>query len=126
MIVLDTAALLFWVFAPEKLTASATRAIASASQIVISSITIWEIGIKVKRGKLELPLSPEVLVAKLREVDRVRSEPVTESIWLKNLALAWEHKDPADRTIVATANLLGCPLVTSDLGIRAFYADAIW
>jgi len=126
MVVLDTSALLFWLFAPERLSANAAKAIAAATQIVISSISIWEIGIKVKRGKLEIPLSPEMLVAKLNETDGVRIEPVTEKTWLQNLALTWDHKDPADRTIVATATLLGCPLLTSDLEIRAFYSAAVW
>ena len=126
MVVLDTSALLFWLFAPERLSANAAKTIAAATGIVISSISIWEIGIKVKRGKLEIPLSPAMLVAKLKESDGVRIEPVTEMTWLQNLALTWDHKDPADRTIVATATLLGCPLVTSDLEIRASYPDAIW
>jgi PIN domain nuclease of toxin-antitoxin system len=126
MVVLDTSALLFWLFAPERLSANAAKAIAAATGIVISSISIWEIGIKIKRGQLEIPLSPAMLVAKLKESDGVRIEPVTEMTWLQNLALTWDHKDPADRTIVATATLLGCPLVTSDLEIRASYPDAIW
>jgi len=126
MVVLDTSALLFWLFAPERLSANAANAMAAATQIVISSISIWEIGIKVQRGKLELPLSLEMLVAKLNETNGVRIEPVTEKTWLQNLALTWDHKDPADRTIVATAVLLNCPLLTSDLEIRAFYPVAVW
>ena len=126
MVVLDTSALLFWLFAPERLSANAANAMAAATQIVISSISIWEIGIKVQRGKLELPLSLEMLVAKLNETNGVRIEPVTEKTWLQNLALTWDHKDPADRTIVATAVLLNCPLLTSDLEIRAFYPAVVW
>ena len=126
MVVLDTSALLYWTVAPDKLTAGAARAIETAPQIVISSISIWEIGLKVKRARLELPLSIEAFVARLKETDRVRIEPVTDAIWMRNLDLAWEHQDPADRTIVATASLLGCALITSDQAMRAFYADAIW
>ena len=126
MVVLDTSALLYWAFAPEQLSANAASAIARAPQIIISSISIWEIGLKVKRGKLDLPLTPEAFVAKLKATDRVHLEPVTETTWLNNLALIWDHKDPADRTIVATASLLGCPLITSDEEIRAFYVAAVW
>lgn len=32
--------------------------------------------------------------------------PVNTEIWLKNLALDWEHRDPVDRTIVASALIL--------------------
>ncbi len=126
MVVLDTSALLYWTFAPEKLTVDAANAIETAHQVIISSISIWEIGLKVKNGKLEIPLSIEAFAARLKEADRVRIEPVTEVTWLKNLDLAWDHKDPADRTIVATASLLACALITSDQEIRSFYANAVW
>ena len=126
MVVLDTSALLFWTLAPDKLSPSAASAVEAAQRVVISSISIWEIGLQVKRAKLALPLSIEAYVTHLKEVDRMHIKPVSERSWLKNLALDWEHKDPADRTIVATARLLGCPLITSDLEIRSFYSEAIW
>jgi PIN domain nuclease of toxin-antitoxin system len=126
MVVLDTSALLYWTFAPDELSARASQAIGEASQVIVSSISIWEIGVKVKRGKLEIPLPVDAFVAKLQETDRARIEPVTEATWLKNLELVWNHKDPADRTIVATASLLSCPLVTSDQEMRKSYSKAVW
>lgn len=126
MVVLDTSTLIYWTLIPDALSEQASTAIAAAEAIVISSISIWEIALKVKRGKLELPLTPVELVAKLEATDRVRIEPVTPAIWLASVDLDWEHKDPADRTIVASANLLQCPLVTSDLAIQSFYPAAIW
>ncbi|HRK68215.1 MAG TPA: type II toxin-antitoxin system VapC family toxin [Hyphomonas sp.] len=126
MVVLDTSALIYWTLVPGTLSEHATTAIAAAEAVVISSISIWEIGLKVKRGKLELPLTPAEFVVKLEATDRVRIEPVTSAIWLRSVDLEWEHKDPADRTIVATASLLHCPLVTADLEIQAFYPAALW
>lgn len=126
MVVLDTSALIYWTLVPGALTEQAATAIAAAEAVVISSISIWEIGLKVKRGKLELPLTPAELVVKLEATDRVRIEPVTSAIWLRSVDLEWEHKDPADRTIVATASLLHCQLVTSDLEIQAYYPSALW
>ncbi len=126
MVVLDTSALIYWTLIPDALSEEAASAIIAAEAIVISSISIWEIALKVKRGKLEMPLTPVELVAKLEATDRVRIEPVTSAIWLASVDLDWDHKDPADRTIVASANLLQCPLVTSDLAIQAFYPAAIW
>ena len=126
MVVLDTSALIYWTLIPDALSEEAASAIIAAEAIVISSISIWEIALKVKQGKLEMPLTPVELVAKLEATDRVRIEPVTSAIWLASVDLDWDHKDPADRTIVASANLLQCPLVTSDLAIQAFYPAAIW
>lgn len=126
MIVLDTAALLYWTLAGEKLSVKATQAIDGAQEIIISSISIWEIGLKARHGKLSLPLPVGGYVERLKEVEKVQIVPVTEATWLANLELVWDHKDPADRTIVATASLLGCPLITSDEQILSFYAAAVW
>ena len=52
--------------------------------------------------------------------------PVDTRVWLGVLALAWEHRDPADRVIVATAQLDGLPLVSSDAAIAQFYAKTVW
>ena len=126
MILLDTSALLYWTLADDRLSANAVRAIGQAQQLFISSISIWEIGLKVKTSKLALPFSLQVYVDNLKDARNVQIVPVTEATWLKNLELIWDHKDPADRTIVATAALLNCPLVTSDAQIRSFYSASIW
>ena len=126
MIVLDTSALFYWLYAPDKLTDAATIAINQADEIIINSISFWELGLKAKKGHLNLPQPIEELVRTLRQVDRVKFKATDETVWLENLALPWRHKDPADRTIVATAQLLDCPLITSDREIRAFYPKAIW
>jgi len=126
MIVLDTAPLLYWTLSKDQLTFKAAEAIDGADEILISSISIWEIGLKALRGKLDLPLPTREYVGRLKEADKVRIVPVTETAWLMNLELDWEHRDPADRTIVATAALLQCPLVTSDRVIQAFYDASVW
>jgi PIN domain nuclease of toxin-antitoxin system len=52
--------------------------------------------------------------------------PVDTAIWLQNLSLPWEHRDPADRTIVATAMLRGLPLLSKDRTIAGFFPDTLW
>lgn len=126
MIVTDTATLLFWTLDRERLSHPAARAIADADRIGISSISIWEIGIKVSKGKLSIPLPIREFTDKLEQVDRVQILPVDVATWIKNLELDWEHRDPADRTVVATAILHACPLVTPDATIRAYHAQSIW
>ena len=126
MVILDTCALLYWTTDPGKLTPRAWKAIASTDQISISSISIWEIGIKLKKRKLELPFTLEEFTRRVQNTNKVQLVPVTEQIWMKNLDLEWKHRDPADRTIVATALLAGAPLITSDLSIRKFYTKTIW
>jgi len=126
VIVLDTSALIFWTLDRERLSEAAMAAIADADRILVSSISIWEIGIKVSRGGLSIPLTVREFADRLIQVDRVELLPVDTAIWLKNIKLEWSHRDPADRTIVAVALLHACPLVTSDRAIREFYPEAIW
>jgi len=39
---------------------------------------------------------------------------------IRSVSLDWEHRDPADRVIVATALQQGVPLLTKDAAIRGF------
>ena len=126
MVVLDTSALIFWTLDRERLSEAAVAAIADADRILVSSISIWEIGIKVNRGGLSIPLTVREFADRLIQVDRVELLPVDTATWLKNIELEWAHRDPADRTIVAVALLHSCPLVTSDRMIRKFYPETIW
>ncbi|MCP5005180.1 MAG: type II toxin-antitoxin system VapC family toxin [Planctomycetes bacterium] len=124
--VLDTCALLWRAFEKEKLSNKAVHSILNASVITISSISIWEIGIKVKRKHLEIPISIESLVLRLKEIDRVKITSIDENIWLESLRLKWNHRDPADRVIVATAKLFNMPVVTNDKKMKKFYNNVIW
>lgn len=51
---------------------------------------------------------------------------VDEDTWVASVELNWQHNDPADRVIVATAQMLNAPLVASDGVIRAFYPQSVW
>ena len=126
MIVLDTSALIFWTLNKGRLSQAAAWAINDADRILLSSISIWEVGLKVKRQGLSIPVSIQEFAERLERVDRLEILPVDVRIWIKSLELDWEHRDPADRTIVATASLYACPLVTSDAAIRSFYSQTIW
>ena len=126
MIIVDTATLIFWSLDRERLSTAAAQVIAQADNIGVSSISIWEIGIKVGKGKLDLPLSIREFTGRLAQVDRVELLSVDTATWITNLELDWNHRDPADRTLVATAILHDCPLVSPDATIRAFHPQTIW
>jgi PIN domain nuclease of toxin-antitoxin system len=129
VIVLDTHALLWWALDPDKLSEKARQIVDGMERQggFASSISIWELGVKVKRGKLQLPLPIEELVRRLEQGGVVELLPVDTAVWLRSLSLAWDHPDPADRVIVATALMRGVPLLTTDDAIRAFDgAITIW
>jgi PIN domain nuclease of toxin-antitoxin system len=128
VVLLDTCALLWWTLEPESLSPRAREA---CDRIVIdggfiSSISVWEAGIKARRGALELGTTLEDYVARLRKLSSPEIVALDEDIWVKNLSLPWDHRDPADRTIVATAFLKDLPIVTKDEVIGRFYPKVIW
>src|SRR3990172_3897954 len=89
MIVLDTSALLYWTLDPIQLSSKAEQAIEQAERIVISSISVWEIALKVKRGKLEIPLAIHDYVEQLNRLDKLEILSVDVQTWLDNLDLDW-------------------------------------
>jgi PIN domain nuclease of toxin-antitoxin system len=126
MILLDTSTILFWTFAPERLSEPAVAALEENATVIINAISLWEIGWKIRQGKLSIPLRLRDYVSFLKETDRVEIQATELEVWLHSIDLDWSHRDPADRIIVASADLLGCPLISSDKRIRQFYPLTIW
>ena len=100
--------------------------IEQAEKVVISSISVWEIALKIKRKKLTIPLTIKDYVERLERLETLEIFPVDTQIWLENVDLPWEHRDPADRTIVALATRFDCSLVSSDQAIAKFYSKTTW
>lgn len=93
----------------------------AASDVYVSAVTAWELGIKEAKGQLELhePLT--------RIVERAGFVP---------LAVTWDHartaadlphhhRDPWDRMLVAQAQTEGLSLVTSDRDIARYAVHTV-
>lgn len=132
MIVLDTHVLVWWVTGlTSELSRKARVAIdkeAAGCEILVSSISAWEIAMLVERGRLQLTMDVEQWLDIVIEIDAVRFVPVNNRITVKSVALPGEfHKDPADRLIVATARDAAATLVTADEKIRQYaHVATIW
>ena len=129
MICLDTHALLWWALDPDQLSPRAAEVVTEMEREggVASTISIWEIGLKVKRGKLELGIGVGELTRRLERTAVVELVPVDATIWIRSLELSWSHRDPADRVIVATAQAAGVPLLTKDDVIRSYAGiETVW
>ena len=65
-------------------------------------------------------------IATLKKSDVVRIIPIDEEIWLDSVRLEWEHRDPADRVVVAIAKKNQAAIITADQKIASFYSSVIW
>jgi PIN domain nuclease of toxin-antitoxin system len=89
--------------------------------IFLSAVTAWEIALLVDTGRIELDTPVDAWV------ERFLNRPGIEGVPLAHLAASrsyqlhhFQHRDPADRLLIATAIELSCPLVTYDERIARF------
>lgn len=126
-LLLDTHALLWWLFDDPKLSQAARTAIAMPScEVLVSAASAWEIATKHRIGKL--PEAGDVaadLPRYLREA-RFSALEITVEHALMAGSLVGRHRDPFDRMLIAQARVLGVPIVTTDQIFRDFDVPIIW
>lgn len=119
MIVLDTHAWIWWLTKPERLGKKAARAIQTADRIGIPAICVWEVAMKGESRKPRFDRPYDVWIDEALQADpRLELVPLLPRISVDAARLSWDHRDPADRIIVASARVLDAPLVTTDETIR--------
>jgi PIN domain nuclease of toxin-antitoxin system len=128
MLLLDTCALVWWTLDPDKLSPTATRRCRTIGRdgALVSAMSLWELEVKIRKKKLDLAMSLDKYCARLTSLGSITIVPVDAAVVLKSHHLRWQHRDPADRMIVATAALHDAALVTADEAIRGFYGKAVW
>ena len=113
MIVLDTHAAVWWTLEPERLGRAIGGRLAREERIGIPAIVFWEASALVRKCRLDLTIPVGDWASKLLEIPRVEVLPLTAEIALLADVLEM-HPDPADRFIVATAQIHRAWLGTKD------------
>ena len=115
---LDTHILLWWLGEDQRLSPGQRQILQEAdekSPLWVADITLWEIAIlsSLERIKLHLPLREWLERAVAPPL--VQLLPITPAVAAAVAALPDSfHRDPADRILVATAQVLGATLLTHD------------
>ena len=122
-LLLDTHALLWWVFEQPELSARAEGLIMDrGNEIVVSVVSPWEIVIKARLGRLDVP----AFVRDQLDRNGFSVLPVSLDHVLRVHGLPLLHKDPFDRLLVAQALHEAMPLVTRDGRLAAYGAETLW
>jgi len=124
-VLLDTNAFLWGLNAPEKLSVSARNAIASSERL-LSLASIWEILIKVRVGKLPLPVpAGNYLTLQMRSNGvSVLSIKLAHVLQIERLQL--HHRDPFDRMLIAQGIEERLPIITADPIFSRYPVKVIW
>jgi PIN domain nuclease of toxin-antitoxin system len=123
-LLLDTNAAI-WMMRNERLAQAAQDAIDAASRsstnVWISPITAWEVGLLVSRNRLNLSVTPRGWFQSLLAIPGMRPIELSPEILIASSFLPGRPpRDPMDRILIATARDLGATLVTRDRAILAY------
>lgn len=94
-------------------------------EVVISSVVTWEIAIKASVGRLDLHTSPWSYVEQARRVLDGRALPISTRHASGVVDLPWHHRDPFDRLLVATAQVEGLAIATTDRTLVAYDVEVL-
>lgn len=107
----------------DRIGAGAAAAIdAQGARILVSAVSVWEVAIKRRLGKLEAPAD---LLAQLERA-AVELAPITARHADLAGSLPLHHRDPFDRLLIAQAAVEGIALVSGDSEMRRYEIEVLW
>ena len=126
-LLLDTHALLWWLFDDPQLPPQVRDAIGDpASLAYVSSATGWELAIKSRLGKLPYAQEAVSNLAALLRASHMQVLPITLEHALAAGGLPGPLKDPFDRMLIAQAQIEGLTLVSLDRQFRHYKVPLLW
>lgn len=120
-ILLDTHVFLWWVKDDKKLSRIVDSKIRHASDVFVSSASIWELTIKIKLKKLDADIN--VLVKGISAAGFLEL-PVTVEHAASVFKLPDIHRDPFDRILIAQAICEPLTFLTADECLKS-YSDLV-
>ncbi|MDY7786714.1 type II toxin-antitoxin system VapC family toxin [Burkholderia ubonensis] len=112
-----------WMLANDpKLSVRARRLISAADEVFISSASVWEVAIKVGKGKLDVDVDRLVAAIKTSKYNEL---PVRAAQGAAVRNLPHYHRDPFDRLLVAQAWCEPLLLVTADGDLAQYGSSRI-
>ncbi len=83
--------------------------------LIVSAISVWEIGMHAARGRIQLSVPLRDWVERSLAAPGIAFQPVDAAVAAESTLLPGEPQgDPADRFLIATARILGVALATRD------------
>jgi PIN domain nuclease of toxin-antitoxin system len=124
---LDSHALLWWWFDPDRLS-GAVRSVLSDSknQVLVSAASVWELSLKHHQGKLPELASAIADLPGLLQADGFEALPISLAHGIRAGGYSQPHRDPFDRMLAAQAELDRLVLLTADPQLSTFPCQTLW
>jgi PIN domain nuclease of toxin-antitoxin system len=125
-LLVDTHVVLWWFLTPELLSARAKATLCDqGNHLMVSAASAWEMAIKAKRGKLDIPDLLADLPSVLEEEGFIALSIKLEHA-LEAGALPEHHKDPFDRMLIAQARVEKAGIISNDSMFDRYGVPRIW
>lgn len=121
-LLLDTHCLLWLLTDSPALDASARRAIADAEAVWFSDASLWELGLKWRKGKIAL--QPRRIALQAIH-NGLRALAISQEALLVSSELRHSHGDPFDRLLYAQARVAGWRLLSMDRTLETLGATVL-
>jgi PIN domain nuclease of toxin-antitoxin system len=126
-LLLDTHVMLWWLVDDRRLSRLARLTLQDrGNRIFVSAASVWELAIKVAKGKLRLPTGGEDRIQAAIEAAGFQELPVTMMHAFAIWSLPPLHADLFDRLLAAQCQRENLTLVTNDRLLRRYPIDHLW
>lgn len=123
-VALDTHPFLFWLLDPATLTKRATGLLAQAHmRVVVPAMVLLETQYLIEIGRIDADMAQ--VIAYVKTTKGWEIHPFDETVLIRSLSLT-DKRDPFDRTILATAMAIQCPIITRDRWMTERYDKCLW
>lgn len=124
---LDTHTLLWWVADSPRLSAKAREIIGQRRNPCFFSLaSSWEMSIKASLGKLKLTIPVQEFVVTHLAVNGFKQLDLNLNHVTRVESLAWHHRDPFDRLLVAQAMEENLSIISADQSMAHYDIDCVW
>lgn len=120
-VLLDTHVFVWMHAEPERLSKRARKLLVDReTELLLSCVVPWELGIKVAQGKLRLPAPVEEYCASRARAARMRLLDIQFVHVYEASRLPLHHRDPFDRMLIAQARMESVSVLTADSAFDAY------
>lgn len=126
-VLLDTCAVIWLMMEPARLSIRARTVIEDGlTDVLVSAVSVFEIAVKHKSGKLSLPEATDQAIPSLLATYYLTPQAFDVHAAYRYGLLPGHHRDPFDRMLICQALAHDLPIVTPDPAFKAYPVRVIW
>ena len=125
-LLLDTQVIIWLERKDPRLSVKTLKIILAEPELLLSQVSVWELAIKVKTGKLHLNQTLNNFVESFLSSYNAKILDISLLHIYQTQQLPLHHRDPFDRLLIAQAAVEQIPIVSSDEWFDQYEIKRVW